>query len=518
MQIERTKNASRNIAFGITLKLYQIICPFIIRTTMIYILGMKFVGLNGLFNAILQVLNLTELGVGTAMVFSMYKPVADDDKDKICKLMQLYKTYYTIIGFIIATVGLLITPVIPKLISHNSNISLNIYYLYWMNLGYTVLSYWLFAYKNSILAAHQRTDVVSKVTLITNTIMYIIQLILLVVFKNYYLYLLALLLGQALNNLTIAVVADRMYPEFKARGQLEKFEIKEINQRVKDLFTAKVGGVIQNSTDSIIISMFLGLTLLAKYNNYYYILNSVFGFIVIIFNSSLAGVGNSLVMESTEKNYNDFKKIAFITEWIVGFCACSLLCLYQPFMKIWVGTSNLLSIRVVICLVLYFYIITINQMLCLYKDASGIWYKDRFRPLITAIVNLALNLLTVNYLGIYGVVLSTVFSMLFVGIPWLISNLFKSVFHRSYGDFVYKMSFSAAISIIVSTVTYFICSNINDNGIISIILKGIICLFIPNIIFLIAFHRLDEFRSSIKLVNNVLGNRINKIPLINKYL
>lgn len=258
MRIDRAKNASRNIMFGVLLKLYQVICPFIIRTAMIYLLGMEYVGLNSLFNSILQVLNLTELGVGTAMVFSMYKPIADEDHDKISKLMELYKVYYRIIGFIIAVIGLAITPIIPKLISGDSQIPLNIYYLYWINLGYTVLSYWLFAYKNSILQAHQRNDIISKITLVANTATYLIQFSLLILFKNYYLYLLGMLFGQALNNIITSIIADRMYPQYKAKGKLSIKEIKEINQRVKDLFTSKIGGVIQNSVDTIVISAFLG--------------------------------------------------------------------------------------------------------------------------------------------------------------------------------------------------------------------------------------------------------------------
>lgn len=518
MRIERMKNASRNIRFGIILKVYQIICPFIIRTAMIYLLGMEYVGLNSLFNSILQVLNLTELGVGTAMVFSMYKPIAEEDTKKICGLMQLYKVYYRVIGTIIAVVGLAITPAVPRLISSDSPIPLNIIYLYWINLGNTVLSYWLFAYKSSILQAHQRTDVTSKITLVANTCMYLLQFLTLLLFRNYYLFLLIMLLGQALNNFLTAVVADRMYPQYKARGKLPQCEVKQINQRVRDLFTSKVGGVIQNSADSIVISAFLGLTLLARYNNYYYIMNSIFGFIIIMFNSCLAGIGNSLVTETKEKNYQDFKKIALLTEWIGGFCSCCLLCLYQPFMKIWVGVDNLLELGIVVCISLYLYIVVTNQMLCLYKDAAGIWRKDKYRPLITALVNLLLNLATVKYLGLYGVVLSTVVSMLFVGMPWLIKNLFTELFHRSSREIISLFSYYSITTMIATGITYFLCWFVNDTGIITFIAKAAICLTVPNIIIVVAFSRKQEFKSALQLVNRTFGNKLNKIPLIKKYI
>ena len=177
MRIERTKNATRNMVFGIALKIYQILMPFFMRTAMIYFMGVQYLGLNSLFTSILQVLNLAELGVGSAMVYSMYKPIAEDDTVTICALMKIYRTYYSAIGAVIAVVGVILTPIIPHLISGDLPTGLNVYILYWMNLGATVLSYWLFAYKNALFQAHQRVDVTSKVTIVTNTFQYAAQLL-----------------------------------------------------------------------------------------------------------------------------------------------------------------------------------------------------------------------------------------------------------------------------------------------------------------------------------------------------
>ena len=188
-RIDRTKNATRNIVFGSILKIYQIIVPFIMRTAMIYFMGVQYLGLNSLFTSILQVLNLAELGVGSAMIYSMYKPIAEDNNAAICALMKLYRTYYRVIGLIIAVAGCALTPFIPKLISGDVPEEVNIYVLYLLNLGATVLSYWLYAYKNSILQAYQRMDVVSKVALVTSTIQYVFQLLVLWLFKNYYYYM-----------------------------------------------------------------------------------------------------------------------------------------------------------------------------------------------------------------------------------------------------------------------------------------------------------------------------------------
>ena len=270
-KIERTKNATRNLIYGMILRLYQIVIPFLMRTVMIYTLGVEYLGLNSLFTSVLSVLNLAELGVGSAMVYSMYKPIADDDSETICALMKLYKIYYNFIGFVIALVGIALTPFIPKLISGEIPNGINIYILYLMNLGATVLSYWLFAYKNSILQAHQRSDVVSKVTLATNTIQYILQILALYIMKNYYYFIIAMLIVQILTNVVTAIFADKLYPSFKPKGKLSKEKIKKINQRIRDLFTAKLGSVVVGSVDTMVISAFLGLTTLAIYQNYYYI-------------------------------------------------------------------------------------------------------------------------------------------------------------------------------------------------------------------------------------------------------
>ena len=242
-------------------------------------------------------LNLAELDVGSAMVYSMYKSIAEDDDTTICALMKLYRTYYRGIGLVMASVECALTPCIPHLIKSDVPAGINIYILYLLNLGATVLSYWLFAYKNSILSAHQRTDVVSKVTLVTSTIQHGLQLFVLRAFHNYYFYVIAMLATQALTNIVTAVCADKLYPQFRPGGQVDKVQVQRINQRIRDLFTSRIGGIIYDSADTIVISAFLGLTILAVYQNYFYILNAINGLIAVVFQACMAGIGSSIVME-----------------------------------------------------------------------------------------------------------------------------------------------------------------------------------------------------------------------------
>lgn len=504
MKIERTKNATKNIISGMLLKIYQIIVPFLMRTALIYCLGVEYLGLDSLFVSILQILNLAELGVGSAMVFSMYKPIAEDDTVTICALMKLYKIYYRIIGLVILIIGVIICPIIPNLIKSDLPEGLNVYVLYIMNLLATVLSYWLFAYKNCLLQAHQRNDITSKVTMSVYTLRYVAQFLVLFFIKDYYMYLLITLISQSLINIVTAIVVNKIYPNYKAQGKLDKLVIKDINQRVRDLFTSKIGGVIINSADTLVISAFLGLTVLAVYQNYYYIITSIIGIIGVIFTSCSAGIGNSLVVETEEKNYNDLKKFSFIIIWISCVCSTCLLSLFQPFMKWWVGEKLLLPMSCVILLCVYYYIYEINYLLNAYKDSAGIWHKDRFRPLITALSNLILNLILVNIIGIYGIILSTVLTMLMIGMPWLVHNLFTEVFKRNAKEYVFNL-LKYTITVLISVaISYFVCSFISGYNIILLILRGIICLVISNIIWILSYRKSNEMIGTINIVKRIL--------------
>ncbi len=509
MKIERTKNASRNIVFGIVLRIYQIAVPFLMRTAMIYFMGVQYLGLNSLFTSILQVLNLAELGVGSAMVYSMYKPIADDDETTICALMQLYKLYYRVTGLVIAVVGLLLTPFIPNLINGDLPPELNIYVLYLLNLAVTVLSYWLFAYKNSLLQAHQRTDVTSKVTLVTNTIQYGLQFLVLITIKNYYIYVLAAFATQALTNIVTAIVATKMYPDYHPGGKLPKTQVQDINHRIRDLFTSKLGGVIVNSADTVVISAFLGLTMLAIYQNYYYILTSIIGFVGIVFQSCTAGMGNSVIVETKEKNFNDLKKFTFLISWIAGFCTCCLLCLYQPFMEIWVGEDLMLGFSAVICFCIYYFVYEINQLLNTYKDAAGIWHEDRFRPLVTAIANLTMNLILVQFWGIYGVLLSTALSMLFVGMPWLLHNLFTVLFDKSKMIGYVRTLLKYTFVIVLSCVACYAVSIIfHFSALGNLVYRAVVCCILPNLIYFLIYHNTVEFAQCVQLIDKMTKNKL----------
>lgn len=510
MKLERSKNTARNFIFGSINKVFNMIAPFVIRTAIIYLLGIQYSGLNSLFTSVLSVLNIAELGVGTALVFSMYEPLANDDTEKICALVRLYKIYYRIIGAIILAIGIAITPFLPYLIKGEIPGNLNLYVLYYMNLGTTVLSYWLFAYKNSILNVHQRNDISTKIYFVFDVLKYTLQFVVIAVLKNYYAYLIVSIVMGVLCNLATALVVDKKYPQFRARGKLSKEETSAINRRVKDLFITKIGATIVDSADTIVISAFLGLTALALYQNYFYIMNTVLGFIILITSSSLAGIGNSIITETQEKNFNDLKKLTLLFCWIGCFSVCCFATVYQPFMTLWVGEDNLLPYGMVIMFCVYFFIKQINTLLNVYKDASGIWHEDRFRPLVVSIVNLTMNLIMVNYWGLYGILLSTVLSTILVGMPWLFKNLFTTIFKLNPKKYIFKIFEYTILTVILCACCVLICSFINFKWLVlTIITRLIICAILPNVAMLVLYRKSAEFKGIIDTANSITNGKLN---------
>ena len=232
---------------------------------------------------------------------------------------------------------------------------------------------------------HQRKDIVSKISSILSLLQSALQIIILIFLQNYYIYVLVLPIITILQNILSAVIATKKYPEYVCEGKVSKEAKKDIWNRVSGLMVVKVSTTTRNSLDSIFLSMFLGLNILAMYNNYYTIMNAVIGVMTIITGSMLAGVGNSIAVETPEKNYSDLKKFDFIYMLIAGWCTICLLCLYQPFMKIWMGEQNLLDMFVVILLCLYFYLLKMGDIKSMYLDGAGLWHKIRVKAIFEAL-------------------------------------------------------------------------------------------------------------------------------------
>lgn len=498
MKIQRTKNATRNVVSGFLYKLVTMLFPFIVRTIMIYIMGNEYVGLSSLFTSILSFLSLAELGVGSALCYSMYKPIAEDDEETICALLNLYRKLYRIIGSIILILGLCFIPFLDKLVSSDCPEDVSLYVLYLIYLANTVISYWLFGYKQSLLTAHQRSDVISKRSIAVQSCMYCVQIVFLVTCKNYYLYIIWLPIFTVITNIANAVITNRMFPNYKCRGKVSHELGVSIRKKVLALFGTKANSIVLHAADNIVISAFLGLSMVGRYGNYYYIMNAIIGIMTIVYQSLTAGLGNSIETETVEKNYHDFNILTFMNMWIVTFCSVCLLCLFQPFMRIWIGEDNMFSFGIVVLLVLYFYIYEVRRIILTYKDATGLWWEDRFRPYVVMVVNIVGNLIMVQFIGIYGVILSTIISML-VSWPWENYTIFKYLFVGKALQYYKKFSLYLLAGIAVALITFLCCSWV-PAGIGWFILLLAICLIVPNFLMALIFFKTEDMKDTVLLV------------------
>ena len=502
MKIERTKNTLRSVVFGVGLKLINIILPFVSRTVILYFLGEKYLGLGSLFSSVLSFFSLAEMGIGAAMVFSMYKPIAEDDDETVCAILNFYKKTYRVIGTVILVLGIAFMPFLKLIIKDEVPADINVYWLYLIYLANAVVSYFLFAYINSVLQGHQRNDVESKIGMVITPVSYIVMLSLLAITGNYYAYIIWSPIFTIITNIIRWCYVKKHYPTLTAKGEISVELKKSIGKKVKALIGTKLNTVVLHAADNIVMSTFFGLTVIAMYGNYYYIMSSITGFLGIIYSAMLGGLGNSLQTESVDKNYNDFKRFSFMNSWIVGWCAVCLVCLYQPFMRIWVGEDLMFPFFVALQFALYFYIYQIRKIPVVYKDAAGIWWEDRFRPYVCMVVNLVLNIILSKTIGISGIILSTVFSWA-ISIPWEIYTIFKYVFKRSSKEYYTKMFLYAFLMIVAGAVTFFVCSFFGT-GILALLGRMVVCLVVPNVLFALFNYRRSEFKETISFVKRIL--------------
>lgn len=508
----RSKRAWNNISTGLIYKVLMLFMSFAVRTVFTWTLGLEYLGLNSLFSSILNVLNLAELGFAGALVASMYEPFAKHDVKKINALLRIYKISYRIIGCIITVIGMWLTPFIPKLITGGYPENVNLYLLYWMNLAGVVVTYFLFAYKSCILTVAQRNDIGNVVHIILMIIQYAIQFCILIVQKNYYLYLLVLPAINCIYNLITAYIATKLYPEFRCEGNIDRDERKSIEKKIAGLALGKVSSALCNGLDSIVISMFIGLVALGKYNLYYYVFSALNAILYVIISSMVSSVGNSMALCDKNKNLIVFKRIDFIWNWLITWFTACLSCLYQPFIELWQGQDALFENGIMIVFCLYFFSQHIAMPIQLYKDAAGLWWEERWRVVVEGVCNLSLNIILIQFWGIVGVLLSTVITVLLISFPWQVSILFKNYFGKATATyFVYQakrffiMIFVCALTFILAELLF-----INLPIAIALVVRFIFVTVFPNAMLYLIWHKRNEFFESKMFLNEIFKKVLKK--------
>ena len=515
----RTDNVKRNISYGIMHTAVSLVLPFIVRSILIYRFGVDYLGINSVFASVLEVLSVMELGFGTAIVYNMYKPVAAGDTGQICAYLSYYRRIYRIIGLMILAAGLIIIPFLKVLVKDSELPgSLNLYACYLIFLFNSVVSYLLYGYMNSLPLAFQRRDILSRVDMSMAVLKCIMESMVLISSDNFYLYLLSMPLITILRNLLTATVTRRLYPDITCRGKLHKEQIVDLHKRVYGLFLNKLTVNSRNGIDTICISAFISLAAAGIYSNYYIIMAGLISVSIMICQSMMASVGNSIVTESRDKNYTNMRSFDFIYMTVAGWATVCLICLYQPFISLWLGDGMKLGLNVVLGLCLYFYILKAGDIRWVFHEGVGLWYECRFITIGETIANLVLNILLCSVWGIAGIVYATVITVFVTNMLLFPEILFRIYFRngklREYWTDHLKYFFTTVVGAVPA---YLLCSGLDRvtvlitdhdvnavvGGISLLVLKLLICTASFTMVFLSIWRRSGRYKNAVQWIRRL---------------
>lgn len=515
----RTKKSLRNTVIGVIGLVLSLVISFVSRSVFIDMLGESYNGVNGLFANILQMLNMAELGFAAAIAYSLYKPIQEGDERATSAIMNFFAKVYRCIALIVAVAGVLCIPFLQYLIAEDLSelpftlLELRLYFA--MYLANTVCSY-LIAYKRTLIRADQDAYIISTVDYASNIVMNILQIILLYLTKNFYAYLAIMIARTILSNLILHIIAGRKYTYLKkyAKEKILPEESKKIVDNVKALFLNRIGHVIMFSTQSILISSLIGVNVNGVYANYALIVNNVYLFVNLLFNSVMSSVGNLGVSECDEHKYEVFKKIEYISNFIIIFSTVCYICFFNDFIAVWLKDRKYLFILPVVILISAHSVISFLRMPILtFKEAFGLFRQDWFRPLICSALCIggaiglgyAFKPLSEEW-GVFGILLAYVSTVLLVSIPIETAVLFKHGFNKSYWVQILKTFLLLIVAAAATAAFYLLCSLL-PNGVLGLIAEIAICFVGVPLLYILCTFKTGNFKFYKDLAKKLLKRR-----------
>ena len=491
----RTLNSLRNVKASLIGQFGNIALKFVVRTVFIYVLGKEFLGISSLYTNILVLLSVSELGFSSAITFSLYKPLAEGNNTKVNSIMHFYKKAYRIIGLVILGLGLCLMPFLHVLMNGTTE-KVNIYLYYLLYLAQTVVSYFFFAYKQTLLVADQKNYFVTYASFLVNLVCNTLQILSLVLFKSFFIYTVILIINGIASNLAISIIVDRKYPFLKEPApKLEKGEITQIFKQVSAMFLFRVCNVVGSATDNLIISSNISVLMVGLYDNYYIIISAVQGVLSNVLNAFSGSLGNLYALESDKKNEQVFRALNLVNLWLITLASVFFLVLFQPFITLWIGEEYLFEPVIVFIIVMNFATNYMQGVIQIYKDITGLFVKGKYRPVATVILNLVISLVLVRRMGIAGVFLGSIISRLcttWVYDGWLIH---RHAFHVSPVRFYLDSILTAVMITVLSGAILWICATLGiTGGILGIVLRAIIAFVITNLALLLLYRNREEFR------------------------
>lgn len=503
----RTEYSLRNTSTAMISKIIAILMGFLTRVVFTHTLSESYVGLNGLFSDILNVLALSELGIGTAITYALYKPIAQDDHEKQKSLMLLYRKMYFIVAGLVLGAGLCIIPFLGVLIKNQTGLE-NVLIIYILYLANSVLSYVL-VYKRTLIDAHQLSYISEMHVTFFILLQDILQIIILITTKNFILFLAIYILCTLGNNISLSRKADKLYPYLKEKNvtPLEKDEKKSIYKNIRAMLMHKIGDVVVNNTDNIILSSFVGIVSVGCYSNYYLVVGSIHQVLGQVFRGITASVGNLGVTEDKKRVRKIFETSFFIGQWMYGFATICLFELLNPFVEISFGRKFLFDMPVVFIICLNFYLLGMRQVTLVFRDSLGIFWFDRYKSIFNAVINLFVSIILVrrfDTVGVFaGTAVSTILTCIWVE-PYILYHRFFEIHVWQYFK---KFAYYMVIMFFTAFVTHKLCALYAGNLWTTIFVRLAICVIIPNLLMFIFYHRMEEAGFVISKAKKFLGRR-----------
>lgn len=508
----RTERVVINAGVNTFCQLLTFLLNFINRTIFIQILGVEYLGVNGLFTNILSILSLAELGIGGAITFHLYKPLSEENEKELQKLIKIYATIYKFIGLSVIILGILIIPFLNNIIGEVPDINENIYIIYMIFLLDSAISYFN-VYKSTIITADQKDYINVMIRQLTTIIAMIIRLIILFITKNYLLYLGMQIIGTIVINLIITYKANQMYPFIRnaKKTQIDKIKLKRILNDAKSIVLYKFGGTILDGTDNIIISILLGVSMVGYASNYVMIITAITTMFNQIINAFTASIGNLNIEREADYTKEVFYRFFFICFWLYSFGSVMLIALTNDLIRVWLGAEYVLAISVIVGLVFSFYIKGVQTACWMYRSTLGLFRYGKYSPLAAAILNIFLSVILCNFIGLGGIFIATGISRMFtIGIvdPIL---LYRKKFKGNSIEYFRRLIYYFFIFILLGTIIYIIGRKILVENFIELIIKAILLAFIFNIIFIIIFRNNNEYKEFFKIIKEFVIKFIRKV-------
>ncbi|NCD19454.1 MAG: polysaccharide biosynthesis protein [Actinobacteria bacterium] len=492
--MSRLDFAKRNVRYGYLATFVAIILGFVSRTVFIQELGINYLGVNGLFTNVLGILSFAELGIGSAMNYSLYKPVAENDTKTIRSLMQFYKRVYRVIALAVTVLGMSLLPFLDRLVTDPGDVGdIAVYYVIF--LFNSVVSYFV-VYKLSLINAEQKNYVVSNFNTAASLITVSAQIIALVLFGSYLGYLLVMAAMRVSQQIALNIFLNRRYPSLLKgpADPLPREQLSNIKTNIAALVWHRIGDISVHQTDNIVISAFINVATVGLVSNYNLIITSVTTLINVAVTSVISSFGNLFAVESRERQYEVFKVYRFIAFWAYGFSAIALFTLLTPFIVLWLGSDFVIAEVVILLIVANFYMLGQRIVVNNIKSAAGFWGPDKYLALIQAGVNLIVSVALVREIGLIGVYIGTITQGLLATIikPVLVYRRLFHVPSRAY--FLDGLRYAVPV-VLVGAVCWFARTSVGDSISVlefALLMAGVAV--VPNVVFLLLFWRTPEFR------------------------